>query len=201
MFLRLKLLNTQIFYLFCPPLYGVYMSCRDLGCLIKRDMVMILAVPLSLAVFFLGLSGMYFTIDSMVKTFLGFLLLIPIHELAHYLVIKLLKKRARIKFLVRYIALVIDYIDELMWNELLYTALSPQIFITLPLLLLYIATGDTVIYTLLVFHVATSVVDLINALRLTMFFKGYRFRLCRENGKIVGYITIKPDGRCIMYML
>lgn len=172
-------------------------NCR----VVKRDVIVPLSVTGAFVLSFLAVSNIG-TFTEMVMVMVTFILLAFVHEIIHYFALRLLGKRVRMWVLTRYGALVVDYLDELTWDELIYTYLTPQALITLPLLLTYIVvTRYVFIYTLLILHLAASMPDLLNTLRILVFFRNSRFKLCREGRKIVGFTVTKPSGDCTTYKL
>ncbi|MEM4427238.1 MAG: metalloprotease family protein [Zestosphaera sp.] len=178
----------------------VVMNCGENNCIAKRDVVLLLGVAGALVMGFLALSSLNSFAEMMIVSVM-FVSLTLVHEVIHYLVLRLLGRRARIWILARYGALVVDYLDELSWKELTYTYLAPQALITLPLLLTHAVTGYVFTYVLLVLHLAASTPDILNMLRILIVFRSSKFKLCKEGRKVVGFTVTKPSGDCIIYKL
>lgn len=180
------------------------MSRSESSCAVKRDVVVPLAVAGAFILSLLGFLAVSNTINSFMEMSIVltvFVLLAFVHEIIHYLTLKLLGKRVKMWILTRYGALVVDYLDELTWSELIYTYLTPQALITLPLLLTYVTTRYVFTYALLMLHLAASMPDLLNTLRILAVFRNSKFELCREGRKIVGFKVTKPNGDCTVYKL
>lgn len=177
------------------------MSFSENGCIVKRDFVVPLAVAGAFVLGFLAVLNRINSFTEMVIVLATSILLAFEHEITHYFALRLLGKRVRIWILIRYGALIVDYLDELTWSELIYTYTIPQALITLPLLLTYAITGYNFTYVLLMLHLAASTPDILNTLRILAFFRNSKFKLYREGRKIVGFVVTKPGGDCTIYKL
>lgn len=72
---------------------GVIMNCREFRCSVKHDIIMDLAVILAII---MGISVLSLTNIDLVKLLLAyFLVLIPLHEYAHYFTLRFLGKNAK----------------------------------------------------------------------------------------------------------
>ncbi|MEM4576699.1 MAG: hypothetical protein QW701_04470 [Candidatus Nezhaarchaeales archaeon] len=89
--------------------------------------------------------------------------------------------------------------DELTWINYVVTVLAPQIALTTPLLIAWISTSDTLIHVVFVAHVASSIPDVVNAVRIALLHRGCKLKILKERGRIVGYALIEKDGRRIEY--
>ncbi|MEM4442040.1 MAG: metalloprotease family protein [Ignisphaera sp.] len=183
------------------------MSCRVSGCNVEYDLTVYLAVIIAIPVGLSALSRATQYLDSMnglhllATVTLVFTAITLAHEYIHYLVARdILGKEVKIRPLVSLGGLAIEY-NEILWSEYICIALAPQVFITLPLAIAYTLTRDPLIYTQLGLHISASAVDLVNVVRALTIFKNCRFILCREDKKIVGYMVMKPDGRCTIYRI
>lgn len=127
-----------------------------------------------------------------------FLLVAVLHELIHYITIRALGGQAKIELLLRYGGIALTY-DELTWVKYIVTVLAPQIALTTPLLIAWISTSDMLIYAIFVAHAASSIPDVVNAIRIALLHRGCKLKILKERGRIVGYALIEKDGRRIEY--
>lgn len=135
-----------------------------------------------------------------VKACLLFLPLASLHELVHYATIKALGGQAKIEPLIRYGSIAVAY-EKLTWINYVATTLTPQVALTIPLLIAWLLTSDALIHVLLIAHVMSSLPDIVNAARILLLHRGCEVELLRMDRKIVGYAIIKENGRRIEYYL
>lgn len=185
----------------------IILSCNASGCITKYDLSIYITIIVAITIGFSALSRITQYINTMNKpyilttTILMFIAIALAHEYIHYFVARyILGKDAKIRLSIGLGGLVIEY-KEILWSEYIYIALAPQILITLPLAITYTLTRDPFIYIQLVLHISASAVDLLNIVRALTIFRNCRFILCRENKKIVGYMVMKPNGRCTIYRI
>lgn len=140
-----------------------------------------------------GLTTLYFIIGVIIVTIL--------HELAHLIGLKYFAKESgKLQFLPSYFALTIIY-NELMWNQYIIVALTPQILVEIPLIITYILTKDPTILLILLYHTLASLPDIVLSIKSLIMFKNCRFKLYLENNRVKGYYVIKPNNECIIYKI
>lgn len=125
------------------------------------------------------------------------LLFVPIallHELVHYLAARRFNSGARIRPLLKYGALALDY-GRLTRNQLVAVALMPQLAIEAPLLIAWLSLGDPLYLALALVHLAASVPDVVYNVRLLIEAgpESVVSVLYDEGGGIVGAVVEDPS--------
>lgn len=132
---------------------------------------------------------------------LGTTAIMYLHEVVHYSVIRYaFKKSARITTLLRRGALMVEY-DRLSSREYIAVSLAPLVFIQLPLTVATLVVGSPAIAIPTVLHGAGSIADVFYALRIAVTCRGCTVGLYRENGKVKGYVIVKPGGEETIYIV
>ncbi|MEM4788095.1 MAG: DUF3267 domain-containing protein [Ignisphaera sp.] len=167
---------------------------------VKRDYVFILLCIISIIASFIVFSLIYISESEYMLLFVSILFVMVLHELIHFTVIRFFCKYARITTLLRRGALMIEY-DVLTAKEYIYTSLAPMIFIQIPLSILYIATSSILVLMLAVLHVIGSIPDIFYAIKIAITCRKCMLRLYKENGKVKGYIIVKPSGEETIYLI
>lgn len=131
-----------------------------------------------------------------------FLLLALPHEMVHYLVAKHFNKDAKIKPLLRYGALALDY-GRLTRNELISVALMPQLIIELPLVVAWLLSGDQLCLVLALLHLAGSAGDIVFSVKLLVEAgpRSVVSVLYDERGGIAGDVVEDPSRRLVTVYL
>lgn len=128
------------------------------------------------------------------------LLILIAHEVAHFLTIKRFGKYARITTFLKRGSLMVEY-DTLTVKEYIIVSLAPLIFIQLPLTAGAYITSNPCFIILSVLHIMGSLVDIFYSFKLGLTCRECSIQLYRENGKVKGYVLIKPNGEKTIYLI
>lgn len=167
---------------------------------VERDVTTPITVVVATILVLLGPLYLPYALLYQALFWIVFATIIVLHEIAHYFVLRLLGRYARIRLYLRLCSLLVEY-EEIEWWEYIAVVTAPQVIIELPLLMLWIYSRDSVLYLLVWFHLLASLPDVINALRAAILFRGCTLRLYKRQGRIIGYIVKKPNGEKILFRL
>ncbi|MEM4699894.1 MAG: DUF3267 domain-containing protein [Candidatus Nezhaarchaeales archaeon] len=137
---------------------------------------------------------------------LGALLFIPLallHELTHCLVARRFSRDARIRPLLKYGALALDY-GRLTRNEFVAVALMPQLVIEAPLAAAWLLSGGQLYLVLALLHLAGSALDVISGVKMLVEAspRSVVSVLYDEGGGIAGSVVEDPSRRlATVYLL
>ncbi|MCX8204430.1 MAG: DUF3267 domain-containing protein [Candidatus Nezhaarchaeota archaeon] len=128
---------------------------------------------------------------------LGGLLFIPLailHELTHYFTARRFNKKARIRLMLRYGALVLDY-DKLTRNQCVTVGLMPLLVIEAPLVATWLLLSSSLLLVLALLHGAGSIVDVVYSLRLLTeaSSRSTVSVLYDEGGRVAGAVVEDPS--------
>lgn len=188
-------------------LTGVLLEFKNTICLVKKEVLTPLLIILGLITSFIIISSLEFYGINAEISFLtllffvfGFIVVTVLHEITHYMVIKLFTKQSvKLKFYFKYMALIIIY-DELKWNQYIVTAISPQFTVEIPLIILYFKTWSFTILLILIYHTLASLPDLVLSIKIILMFRNSSVKMYVENNRVKGYYVFKENGECIQYL-
>jgi hypothetical protein len=156
--------------------------------------VNLLAIPV---VFFTGSS---YGSNTLLQALLLYILLIFVHELAHYIVAKRRSPAVRLRPLLRHGVIVVDYV-RLGYKDFMRVASAPLIIVQLPITLLYLVLSHPLLLALALLHALSSLGDVFNMVYIRIFHKGAELHMVySEKGAVVGFIAEERDKcRAVFY--